>query len=90
MKGLGLRRGQPVSKSSSGLESELFPDALCSTVSLSVGRTIHTYHTEGAGGGHAPDIIKATLVPKMDAAITAISLSARVSFFVLKHPNSKV
>jgi len=21
------------------------------------GRTIHTYHTEGAGGGHAPDII---------------------------------
>lgn len=22
-------------------------------------RTIHTYHTEGAGGGHAPDIIKA-------------------------------
>ena len=23
------------------------------------GRTIHTFHTEGAGGGHAPDIIKA-------------------------------
>ena len=23
------------------------------------GRTIHTSHTEGAGGGHAPDIIKA-------------------------------
>lgn len=23
------------------------------------GRTIHTYHTEGAGGGHAPDIIRA-------------------------------
>jgi len=23
------------------------------------GRTIHTYHAEGAGGGHAPDIIKA-------------------------------
>src|SRR6202008_735665 len=22
------------------------------------GRTIHTYHTEGAGGGHAPDIIR--------------------------------
>ena len=22
------------------------------------GRTIHTYHTEGAGGGHAPDVIK--------------------------------
>ncbi len=27
------------------------------------GRTIHTYHTEGAGGGHAPDIIKACGVP---------------------------
>jgi len=26
------------------------------------GRTIHTYHTEGAGGGHAPDIIKAAAV----------------------------
>ena len=22
------------------------------------GRTIHTYHSEGAGGGHAPDIIR--------------------------------
>jgi len=22
------------------------------------GRTIHTYHTEGAGGGHAPDILR--------------------------------
>jgi urease subunit alpha len=27
------------------------------------GRTIHSYHTEGAGGGHAPDIIKACGVP---------------------------
>lgn len=26
------------------------------------GRTIHTYHTEGAGGGHAPDIIRAAAV----------------------------
>jgi urease subunit alpha len=26
-------------------------------------RVIHTYHTEGAGGGHAPDIIKACGVP---------------------------
>jgi urease subunit alpha len=26
-------------------------------------RAIHTYHTEGAGGGHAPDIIKACGVP---------------------------
>src|SRR5450631_3118372 len=29
------------------------------TLSAIGGRTIHTYHTEGAGGGHAPDIIKA-------------------------------
>mmetsp|Transcript_18349 Transcript_18349/g.42114 ORF Transcript_18349/g.42114 Transcript_18349/m.42114 type:complete len:917 (+) Transcript_18349:241-2991(+) len=27
------------------------------------GRTIHTYHTEGAGGGHAPDIIKIVQEP---------------------------
>ncbi len=29
------------------------------------GRTIHTFHTEGAGGGHAPDIIKATSLPNV-------------------------
>jgi urease subunit alpha len=29
------------------------------TIAAFKGRTIHTYHTEGAGGGHAPDIIKA-------------------------------
>ena len=29
------------------------------------GRTIHTYHTEGAGGGHAPDIIKAAGQPNV-------------------------
>ena len=29
------------------------------TIAAIDGRTIHTYHTEGAGGGHAPDIIKA-------------------------------
>ncbi|TEB18913.1 urease [Coprinellus micaceus] len=28
-----------------------------STIAAFGGRTIHTYHTEGAGGGHAPDII---------------------------------
>jgi urease subunit alpha len=28
------------------------------TVAAIGGRTIHTFHTEGAGGGHAPDIIK--------------------------------
>ena len=29
------------------------------TLAAFEGRTIHTYHTEGAGGGHAPDIIRA-------------------------------
>lgn len=28
------------------------------TINAIAGRTIHTYHTEGAGGGHAPDIMK--------------------------------
>jgi urease subunit alpha len=28
------------------------------TIAAIAGRTVHTYHTEGAGGGHAPDIIK--------------------------------
>ncbi len=29
------------------------------TLAAIAGRTIHTFHTEGAGGGHAPDIIRA-------------------------------
>ena len=29
------------------------------------GRTIHTYHTEGAGGGHAPDIIRVCGAPNV-------------------------
>jgi len=33
------------------------------TIAAFKGRAIHTYHTEGAGGGHAPDIIKACGVP---------------------------
>ena len=28
------------------------------TIAAFKGRTIHAFHTEGAGGGHAPDIIK--------------------------------
>jgi urease subunit alpha len=31
------------------------------TINAIKGRTIHTFHTEGAGGGHAPDIIKAAM-----------------------------
>ena len=36
-----------------------------STLAALKGRTIHTFHTEGAGGGHAPDIIKACGLPNI-------------------------
>jgi urease subunit alpha len=36
-----------------------------STLAAIGGRPIHTYHTEGAGGGHAPDIIKAAALPNV-------------------------
>jgi len=35
------------------------------TISAFKGRAIHTYHTEGAGGGHAPDIIRACAQPNV-------------------------
>jgi urease subunit alpha len=35
------------------------------TITAFKGRTIHTYHTEGAGGGHAPDIIKVCGLPNV-------------------------
>ncbi|MBM7565477.1 urease subunit alpha [Paenibacillus sacheonensis] len=35
------------------------------TLAAFKGRTIHTYHTEGAGGGHAPDIIRAAGEPNV-------------------------
>ncbi|MGO4294936.1 urease subunit alpha [Chitinophaga sp. RAB17] len=34
------------------------------------GRVIHTFHTEGAGGGHAPDIIRAASFPNVLPAST--------------------
>ncbi|WP_289040618.1 urease subunit alpha [uncultured Zobellia sp.] len=35
------------------------------TINAINGRVIHTFHTEGAGGGHAPDIIKASMYPNV-------------------------
>ncbi|WAJ26209.1 urease subunit alpha [Antarcticirhabdus aurantiaca] len=35
------------------------------TIAAFEGRTIHTYHTEGAGGGHAPDIIRVAGLPNV-------------------------
>ncbi len=35
------------------------------TIAALEGRTVHTYHTEGAGGGHAPDIIRVAGYPNV-------------------------
>ncbi|MBM4414985.1 MAG: urease subunit alpha [Chloroflexi bacterium] len=35
------------------------------TIAAFAGRTIHTFHTEGAGGGHAPDIIRVASLPNV-------------------------
>jgi len=35
------------------------------TIAAIKGRTIHAFHTEGAGGGHAPDIIKVASLPNV-------------------------
>ena len=46
------------------------------TLAAFKGRTIHTYHTEGAGGGHAPDIIRAcgepNVLPSLDKSDPAL------------------
>jgi urease subunit alpha len=42
------------------------------TIEAIGGRTIHTYHAEGAGGGHAPDIIRVAALPNvLPSSITA-------------------
>ncbi len=40
------------------------------TIAAFKGRTIHTFHSEGAGGGHAPDIIKVCGEPNVIPAST--------------------
>ncbi len=35
------------------------------TIAAFEGRTIHTYHSEGAGGGHAPDLLRVTAEPNV-------------------------
>jgi urease subunit alpha len=35
------------------------------TIAAIAGRTVHAFHTEGAGGGHAPDIIKVAGLPNV-------------------------
>ena len=38
---------------------------LADTIAAIDGRTIHSYHTEGAGGGHAPDVIAIASLPNV-------------------------
>ena len=56
------------------------------TIAAIAGRTIHAYHTEGAGGGHAPDIIKVAGLPNVmpsldqpDASLHAQHASPSIS-----------
>ena len=54
-----------------GLQAAIHTDTLNeagylqSTIAAIAGRTIHAYHTEGAGGGHAPDIIELASQPSV-------------------------
>jgi urease subunit alpha len=54
-----------------GVQSSIHTDTLNeagyleSTLAAIAGRVIHTYHTEGAGGGHAPDIIRVASFPNV-------------------------
>ena len=58
-------------------ESGFFED----TMAAIGGRTIHTYHSEGAGGGHAPDIIRvageANCLPVVDEPDEPVHASTR-------------
>ena len=49
------------------------------TIAAFDGRTIHTYHTEGAGGGHAPDIIKVCGEPNVLPSSTNPTLPCGVN-----------
>jgi urease subunit alpha len=68
------------------------------TVDAFNGRTIHTYHTEGAGGGHAPDIIKVASLPNVIPSSTNPTLPYTVNsvaelldmVMVCHHLNPKV
>src|SRR5580692_4023059 len=50
------------------------------TIAAFKGRTIHTFHTEGAGGGHAPDIIKvcgaANVIPSSTSPTRPFTVNA--------------
>src|SRR5262249_46457645 len=47
------------------------------TIAAFEGRTIHSFHTEGSGGGHAPDIIKVAGLPNLLPSSTNPTLPYR-------------
>ena len=46
-----------------------------SSIAAMKGRTIHTYHSEGAGGGHAPDIMTVCGLPNVLPSSTKMTSS---------------
>jgi urease subunit alpha len=49
------------------------------TIAAFDGRTIHTYHSEGAGGGHAPDLLKVVAQPNVLPSSTNPTLPCGVN-----------
>ncbi len=68
------------------------------TIAAIRGRTIHTYHSEGAGGGHAPDILKVCSQPNVLPSSTNPTMPFTVNtldehldmLIVCHHLNSQV
>ena len=56
-----------------------------STLEAIAGRPIHAYHTEGAGGGHAPDIIRIASHPERAAVVDEPDTPAHESTRVDEH-----
>ncbi len=55
------------------------------TIAAMDGRTIHTYHTEGAGGGHAPDLLKvasmANVLPSSTNPTLPFGINSKAELF---------
>lgn len=55
------------------------------TIAALDGRTIHTYHTEGAGGGHAPDLLKvaslANVLPSSTNPTLPFGINSKAELF---------
>jgi urease subunit alpha len=74
-----------------GLQAALHTDTLNeagyleSTLAAIAGRSIHSYHTEGAGGGHAPDIIAIAAHPNVIPSSTNPTLPHTVNTLAEHH-----